>query len=87
MGIRWYADNIWLFAPVRQKLKAFLTTLPEYPFQPGSLNAAGIDYNYIQATQAMKRLNELESLRRPTDWRGIANARCVISMLSKRPWL
>ena len=43
--LRWYADNIWLFVPVQQKLKAFLTTLPEYPFQQGSsLNAANINY-------------------------------------------
>ena len=41
MYIRWYADNIWLFIPVQQKLKAFLTTLPEYPSQQGSsLNTA-----------------------------------------------
>ena len=39
--IRWYADNIWLFVPVQQKLKAFLTTLPEYPFQQGSSLNAG----------------------------------------------
>ena len=66
MYIRWYGDNIWLFIPVQQKLKAFLTTLPEYPFQPGSsLNAAGINYNSILAMQAMKRLKELESLSRP----------------------
>ena len=68
MYIRWYADNIWLFVPVQQKLKAFLTTLPEYPFQQGSsLNAAGINYNSLQAMQAMKRLKELESLRPPND--------------------
>ena len=24
MYMRWYADNIWLFVPVQQKLKAFL---------------------------------------------------------------
>ena len=67
MYIRWYADNIWLFIPVQQKLKAFLTTLPEYPFQQGSsLNAAGINYNSLQAMQAMKRLKELESLPAPT---------------------
>ena len=59
MYIRWYGDNIWLFIPVQQKLKAFLTTLPEYPFQPG------INYNSILAMQAMKRLKELESLSRP----------------------
>ena len=49
--------------PVQQKLKAFLSTLPEYPFQQGSsLNAAGINYNSLQAMQAMKRLKESESL-------------------------
>ena len=69
MYIRWYADNIWLFVPVQQKLKAFLTTLPEYPFQQGSsLNAANINYNSLQAVQALKRLRELEpSHHRTTD--------------------
>ena len=39
--LRWYADNIWLFVPVQQKVKDFLTTIPDYPFQEGSsLNAA-----------------------------------------------
>src|SRR3990172_6833782 len=68
MYIRWYADNIWLFVPVQEKLKGFLTTLPEFPFQQGSsLNAAGINYNSLQAMQAMKRLRELESLPPPTN--------------------
>jgi arylsulfatase len=68
MYIRWYADNIWLFVPVQQKLKAFLTTLPEYPFQQGSsLNAANINYNSLQALQAMKRLQQLESLPAPNN--------------------
>jgi arylsulfatase len=68
MYIRWYADNIWLFVPVQEKLKAFLTSLPEYPFQQGSsLNAAGINYNSIQAMQAMKRLKELETLPSPNN--------------------
>ncbi|MBK8639993.1 MAG: hypothetical protein IPN92_17570 [Chromatiaceae bacterium] len=32
--------------PVQEKLKRFLVTLPEYPFQQGSsLNAAGINYD------------------------------------------
>jgi arylsulfatase A-like enzyme len=66
--IRWYADNIWLFIPVQQKLKQFLQTLPEYPFQQGSsLNAAAINYNSLQALQAMKRLQQLETLPAPTD--------------------
>jgi hypothetical protein len=64
--IRWYADNIWLFVPVQEKLSAFLTTLPDYPFQQGSsLNAASINYNTIQAMQAMQRLKQLESLQPP----------------------
>jgi hypothetical protein len=33
MYIRWYGENIWLFVPVQQKLKAFLLTIPEFPFQ------------------------------------------------------
>ena len=65
MYIRWYGDNIWLFVPVQQKLKAFLLTLPDYPFQQGSsLNAAGINYN---ALQAMKRLHQLEALSAPNN--------------------
>ena len=68
MYIRWCGDNIWLFVPVQKKLKEFLVTLPEYPFQPGSsLNAANINYNSLQAMQAMKRLHQLESLESPTN--------------------
>ena len=66
MYIRWYADNIWLFVPVQQKLKAFLPTSPQYPFQQGSsLNAGNINYNSIKAMEAMKRLKELESVAPP----------------------
>ncbi len=64
--LRWYADNLWLFVPVQTKLKGFLMTLPDYPFQQGSsLNAAGINYNSLQAMQAMKRLKELEAIPGP----------------------
>jgi arylsulfatase len=66
--LRWYADNIWLFVPVQHKLKDFLVTLPEYPFQQGSsLNAAGINYTSLQAMEAMKRLQQLESLSPPSN--------------------
>jgi arylsulfatase len=62
--LRWYAENIWLFVPVQKKLKEFLVTIPEYPFQEGaSLNAAGINYLSLKAMGALKRLQELESLR------------------------
>jgi arylsulfatase len=66
MYIRWYADNIWLFVPVQQQLKEFLTTLSDYPFQQGSsLNAAGINYNSLKAMDALQRLKQLESLPAP----------------------
>jgi hypothetical protein len=54
--LRWYADNIWLFVPVQNKLGGFLKTLPDYPFQQGSsLNASNINYNSLQAMEAMKQ--------------------------------
>jgi arylsulfatase len=54
--------------PVQQKLREFLTTLPEYPFQQGSsLNAANINYDSLKALQAMKRLQQLENLRPPSN--------------------
>ncbi|QOL25986.1 arylsulfatase [Thalassotalea sp. LPB0316] len=54
MYVRWYADNMWLFVPVQQKVQQFLATIPGYPFQPGStLSASGIDYKFF-AEQKMK---------------------------------
>ena len=68
MYMRWYADNMWLFVPVQQKIKEFLVTLPGFPFQQGSsLNASDINYNSLQAMQAMKRLKELETLSPPSN--------------------
>src|SRR5262245_57306552 len=74
-GVRWndwkvnfavLHGNIADAVPVQQKLKAFLLTLPDVPFQQGSsLNAAKI-YTTLQAMQAMKRLHELQSLHRAT---------------------
>jgi arylsulfatase len=59
--IRWYADNIWLFVPVQQKLTEFFVTIPQFPFQEGgSLNAAGINYQTLKAAQALKRFQEME---------------------------
>ena len=66
MYLRWYADLLWLFEPVQQKVKAFLVTIPAYPYQEGaSLNAAGINYNTLKAAAALKRLQELETLSPP----------------------
>ncbi len=66
MYIRWYADLLWLFVPVQEKLKGFFATYGEYPNQPGSsLNAAGINYNSLRAAEALKRLGQVESMMPP----------------------
>ncbi len=59
MYIRWYGDNIWLFVPIQQKIKAFLSTIEGYPFQAGaSLSAAGINYRSIKALQILKQMEQ-----------------------------
>jgi arylsulfatase A-like enzyme len=66
MYMRWYADQMWLFVPVQQKIKDFLGTIPGFPFQEGSsLSASGINYQTLKAAGAMKRLQELESISSP----------------------
>jgi arylsulfatase len=66
--LRWYAENMWLFVPIQAKIKEFLMTIPDYPFQEGSsLNAAGINYQTLKAADALKRLHQLESLPAPTN--------------------
>jgi arylsulfatase len=58
--MRWYADNMWLFVPIQQKIGEFLGTIPQYPFQEGaSLSAAGIDYRSLKAYKAMQLLDQL----------------------------
>jgi len=66
MYIRWYADNLWLFVPIQEKLKGFMSTITQYPFQEGSsLNVANINYMMLKAMGALKRLQELESFGDP----------------------
>ena len=68
MYIRWYADNMWLFVPVQQKLKEFFADFEKYPYQAGSsLNAAGINYQTIKMAEALKRLRQLESFAHPSN--------------------
>ena len=64
MYLRWYAENtMWIFVPIQQKVKEFLSTIPDYPFQPGSsLSAANISYETLKAQQALQRLEEIESI-------------------------
>jgi arylsulfatase len=66
MYIRWYAENIWLFVPIQQKIKEFFTDIDKYPFQAGSsLNTAGINYQTLRAMEALKRLQQLEGITPP----------------------
>ena len=51
--LRWYADNMWLFVPVQQKVQSFLASLDGYPFQPGSsLSASGISASFGESVEA-----------------------------------
>ncbi len=60
--MRWYADNMWLFVPVQQKIQAFLATLQGYPFQTGSsLTAGNINYQTLELQKVMQRLKNLPS--------------------------
>lgn len=57
---------MWTFVPAQNYIKNFLSTIPNYPFQSGaSLNAAGINYQTLKAADALKRLQEIETLGRP----------------------
>jgi len=65
---RWYADNMWAFVPAQGYIKDFLSTIPDYPFQKGSsLTASGISYKTFEDMDAMKRLQEIETLTRPNN--------------------
>jgi arylsulfatase len=66
MYTRWYADNLWLFVPVGNKVKQFLVTIPQFPFQEGSsMSPSSINYNTLKAAAAMKRLQEIETISGP----------------------
>jgi len=67
MYLRWYAENtMWTFVPIQQKIKEFLTTLDDYPFQEGSsLSASGINYRSLKAASIIKRLQEIETISPP----------------------
>ena len=57
MYIRWYADNMWLFVPVGQKVNDFIGTIDQYPFQEGAgMNPSGVNYKSLKAAGALKKL-------------------------------
>ena len=62
MYMRWYGDNLWLFIPMSQKIKEFLVTIPQFPFQEGSgVSPADLNYQTLKAMQALKRLETLSN--------------------------
>jgi arylsulfatase A-like enzyme len=64
MYLRWMGDNMWLFIPIGQKVREFLGTIPQYPFQEGSgNNPANINYMTLKAMQALKQLESLTNPR------------------------
>jgi arylsulfatase len=66
--LRWYAENMWIFVPIQNVIKEFLETIPDYPLQKGSsLSAAGINYGLFDKMEALKRLEELETISRPNN--------------------
>jgi arylsulfatase A-like enzyme len=61
MYMRWYADNMWLFVPVGQKVKEFLVTIPQYPFQAGEvLQPSDINYKTLTVAGALKKMQEVQ---------------------------
>ena len=61
MYIRWMADNMWIFVPLEQQLKAFLVSLPQYPFQEGSsLNPANLNYSTLKVAGALRQLESMK---------------------------
>ena len=53
-------ENFWLFIPMQEKIKEFLMTIPQFPFQAGaSLTATGINYDLLQRAKAVKQLEAL----------------------------
>jgi len=67
MYLRWYAENtMWTFVPIQAKIKEFLSSIPDYPFQEGSsLSASNINYMSLKAAGALKRLQEIENFTTP----------------------
>ncbi|MCY1419892.1 hypothetical protein D9M71_354940 [compost metagenome] len=56
---RWAADQLWLFVPIQAKVKQFLGTLPQYPFQEGtSFGVGNINYQSLAVKKAMMGLQQ-----------------------------
>ncbi|WP_421982162.1 arylsulfatase [Roseibium sp.] len=66
MYLEWYVPNMFTFVPVQARIKEFIASIPEYPFQKGStLSAAGINYSLFEKQDALRRLQQLETIMPP----------------------
>lgn len=64
MYLRWYAENtMWMFVPIQERIKGFLGSLADYPFQAGSsLSAGNINYGLLRRENAFQRLQDMETM-------------------------
>ncbi len=59
--MKWYAQQMWLLVPIRQKITEFFTDFNSFPYQEGSsLNSADINYGTLKKEDALNRLKSLE---------------------------
>ena len=60
--LRWYADNLWLFAPIGEKIHQFMGTISGFPFQEGGgMNPSNVNYMTLKAAGVMKMLDDLKN--------------------------
>ncbi|MBN8184700.1 arylsulfatase [Labrenzia aggregata] len=61
MYLRWMIDQMWLFVPVAEEARAFLESIPAYPYQTGAVfNLADVGYETFAVQDALKRLKNIE---------------------------
>jgi arylsulfatase A-like enzyme len=58
--IKWAAQQMWLYVPIQQRLKAFIDTGKEFPFRPGSnMNPSSINYTTLKANEVLEQLQKV----------------------------
>lgn len=56
---RWASDQAWLVVPIQAKVKTFLATLSQYPFQEGvSLNVGNINYQSLGLRKTLQEMKQ-----------------------------
>ncbi|MCY1261837.1 choline-sulfatase [compost metagenome] len=62
MARRWAADQMWLFVPVQDKVKQFMATIPQYPFQEGvTFGVGNINYQSLAVRKAMMQVQQMSA--------------------------